>query len=147
MSAYLARLKHLENEKNSRYTPDSEPSKPSKVPFEPFEGTGTGHIEKKIIDDVEIVTPLEPSEIAKPETLQDRQRESRRQKVIAMLDAAPDLQRAIHVDDSSDPHNIILCVAVRHPTRATCEMLISRDKYDPFALLELLMQHETQNVH
>lgn len=50
MSAYLARLKQLENGKNSRYTLNSEPSKPSKVPFEPFEGTGTGHIEKKIID-------------------------------------------------------------------------------------------------
>ncbi len=53
MSAYLARLKQLECIKNSHYVPDSEPSKPSKVPFEPFEpfeGTGTGHIEKKIID-------------------------------------------------------------------------------------------------
>jgi len=49
MSAYLAKLKQLENEKNSRYAPNSEPSKPSKVPFEPFEGTGAGHIEKKNI--------------------------------------------------------------------------------------------------
>lgn len=78
---------------------------------------------------------------SKSETLLDRQREARRQKVIAMLEAAPDLPRAIHVDDSSDPHNIIVCVAVRHPTGATCEMLIDRDKYDPFALLGLLMRH------
>jgi len=49
MSAYLAKLKQLESEKYSHYVPDSEPSKPSKVPFEPFEGTGTGHIEKKNI--------------------------------------------------------------------------------------------------
>ncbi len=106
------------------------------------------------------VSPIHPPSVAtvasvnvatetdgKPVTLLDRQREARRQKVIAMLDTAPELPRAIHVDDSSDPHNIILCVAVRHPTRATCEMLIPKAKYDPFALLELLMQHETQNAH
>lgn len=50
MSAYLARLKQFENEKNSHYVPDSEPSKPTKAPFDPFEGTGTEHNEKKIID-------------------------------------------------------------------------------------------------
>ncbi len=141
MSAYLAKLKQLENEKNSHNVPDSEPSKPSKAPFEPFEGTGTGHLEKKIIDDVEIVAPLESSEITQPETLLDKQREARRQKVIAMLDAAPDLPRAIHADDSSDPYNIILCVAVRHPTAATSEMHIPKARYDPWALLELLMRH------
>ena len=98
-------------------------------------------------DEAAIIAPPEPSEIDKPETLQDRKQEARRQKVIAMLDTAPNMPRAIHVDDSSDLHNIILCVAVRHPTRATCEMLIPKAKYDPFALLELLMQHETQNAH
>ena len=51
MSAYLARLKQIEREKNSIYTPDTVPSKPSKAPFEPFEGTCLAHIEKKLIDD------------------------------------------------------------------------------------------------
>lgn len=92
-----------------------------------------------------LVTSVTPEKtttaIAKPETLLDRQREARRQKVIAMLEAAPALPRAIYVDDSSDPHNIIVCVAVRHPIGATCEMLIPRDKYDPWALLELLQRH------
>lgn len=92
-----------------------------------------------------LVTSVTPEKtttaIAKPETLQDRQREMRRQKVIAMLKAAPDLLRAIDVDDSSDPYNIIVCVAVRYPTAATCEMLIPKAKYDPLALLELLMRH------
>lgn len=75
------------------------------------------------------------------ELQREAQQEIRRQKVIAMLDTAPDLPRAIHVDDSSDPHNIIVCVAVRNPSKATCEMLIPRDKYNPWVLLELLMRH------
>jgi hypothetical protein len=79
--------------------------------------------------------------IAKPETLQDRQREARRQKVIAMLVAAPETKRAVYVDAESDPSNVILAVAVRHPTPATCEMLIPKSKYDPWRLLELIERH------
>ncbi len=139
MSAYLARLKELESEKNSHYVPDSEPTKPSKAPFVGFDGTGTGHIEKKIIA-VEIIAPPVPSEIAKPETLQDRRREARRQKVIAMLEAVPGTQRAIYADTDSDPHNVILTVAVR-ACQQTCEMLIPKAKYDPWKLLELIERH------
>ena len=131
MSAYLTRLKQLEDEKNSRYVPNSEPSKPSKVPFEPFEGTGAGHIEKNISDN---------GSQQKPETLQDRQRETRRQKVIAMLEAAPGTQRAIYTDTESDPHNVILAVAVR-ACQQTCELLIPKAKYDPWRLLELVERH------
>jgi len=126
MSAYLAKLKRLENENKSINVPYIEPSKPSKVPFEPFEGTDTGHIEKK--------------NIAKPETLQDRQREARRLKVIAMLDAAPGTQRAIYTDTTSDPLNVILTVAVR-ACQQTCELLIPKAKYDPWRLLELIERH------
>ena len=145
MSAYLARLKQIENEKNSHYVPDSEPTKPSKAPFVGFDGTGSTHIEKKIIDDVEIIAPPVPSEIAKPETLHDRQRETRRQKVIAMLEAAPETQRAIYTDTASDPHNVILTMAVRN--LETCEMLIPKAKYDPWRLLALIEQYGAQNVH
>ena len=77
---------------------------------------------------------------SKPETLLDRQREARRQKVIAMLNAAPDTQRAIYTDTDSDPHNVILTVAVR-ACNQTCEMLIPKDKYDPWRLLELIERH------
>lgn len=76
----------------------------------------------------------------KPETLLDRQREARRQKVISMLKAAPDTQRAIYVDTDSDPQNVILAVAVR-ACQQTCEMLIPKAKYDPWKLLELIEQH------
>ncbi|KXS33200.1 MAG: Uncharacterized protein AWT59_0633 [Candidatus Gallionella acididurans] len=85
--------------------------------------------------------------IAKPETLQDRQREARRQKVIAMLEATPGTQRAIYVDDASDPANIIVTVAVRHPTGATCEMLVSKAGCDAWQLLELIERHGAKNVH
>jgi hypothetical protein len=75
----------------------------------------------------------------KPETLQDRQREARRQKVLTMLESTPGTQRAIYIDIDSDPHNVILTVAVRN--LATCEMLIPKTKYDPWRLLELIEQH------
>lgn len=63
--------------------------------------------------------------------------EARRQKVIAMLNAAPDTKRAIFADTESDPHNIVLTVAVR-ACQQTCELLIPKSKYDPWRLLELI---------
>lgn len=84
----------------------------------------------------ELVQQLRQS---KTEILAELQRETRRQKVIAMLEAAPGTQRAIYTDTDSDPHNVILAIAVRHV--ATCEMLISKAKYDPWQLLELIERH------
>ncbi len=88
-----------------------------------------------------LVTPVTPEKtttaIAKPETLQDRQREVRRQKVIAMLEVTPDTQRAIYPDTDSDPHNVILAIAVRS-CQQTCELLIPKAQYDPWRLLELI---------
>ena len=77
---------------------------------------------------------------SKPETLEYQQQEARRQKVLAMLEAAPDTQRAIHTDTDSDPHNVILTVGVRN--LATCEMLVPKAKYDPWRLLELVERHK-----
>ena len=77
---------------------------------------------------------------SKAEILTELQREARRQKVIAMLEAVPDTQRAIYADTDSDPHNVILTVAVR-ACQQTCEMLIPKAKYDPWRLLELIERH------
>lgn len=81
---------------------------------------------------------------SKAEILTELQREARaewrRQKVIAMLEAIPDTQRAIYADTDSDPHNVILTVAVR-ACQQTCEMLIPKAKYDPRKLLELVERH------
>ncbi len=96
-----------------------------------------------------LVTPVTPEKtttaIAKPETLLDRQREARRQKVIAMLESTLGTQRAIYTDTDSDPNNVILAIAVRNV--ATCEMQIPKAKYDPWRLLELIEKQEVKHVH
>lgn len=50
MSAYLAKLKQIENLKNSHCAPCIEPTKPTKVPSDPFGGKNRGCIEEKFID-------------------------------------------------------------------------------------------------
>jgi hypothetical protein len=50
MNTYLDRLKQLDDEKFSRHTPDIEPTKPTKAPSVSFVSTGTGHIEKNLIE-------------------------------------------------------------------------------------------------
>lgn len=89
-----------------------------------------------------LVTPVTPKKtttaIAKPETLQDRQREARRQKVIAMLEAAPGTRYAVLVTDAStDP--VVVAVGIREI--ATFEMEIPHKYYDGMALLELIEKH------
>lgn len=64
-----------------------------------------------------------------------------------MLNAAPGTQRAIYADTDSDPHNVILAVAVRYPAGATCEMRIPKAKYDPWRLLELIERTGTDTTH
>lgn len=77
---------------------------------------------------------------SKAEILAELQREARRRKVIAMLEAAPGTQRAIYTDTDTDPRNVILTVAVR-ACQQTCELLIPKAKYDPWRLLELVERH------
>jgi hypothetical protein len=89
----------------------------------------------------ELVQQLKQS---KAEILTELRREARRQKVLAMLEAAPGTMRAVYPDTDSDPHNVILTVAVRHV--ATCEMLIDKATYDPWRLLELVERHG-QSIH
>ena len=78
----------------------------------------------------------------KPETLLDRQREARRQKVIAMLEAHPEIRRAILTEINGE--NVIVTIALRHV--ATFEMLIPKARYDPWALLELI-ERQGQTTH
>ncbi|MBI2778375.1 MAG: hypothetical protein HYX62_01095 [Gammaproteobacteria bacterium] len=81
----------------------------------------------------EMVQQLKQS---KTEILAELQRETRRQKVITLLEETPDIQRAFYADTDSDPHNVILAIAIRHV--ATLEMLIDKAKYDPWRLLALI---------
>ena len=96
-------------------------------------------------------TPIHPPSVAtvatvnvatetdgKPKTLLDRQREARRQKVIAMLEAAPGTRYAVLVTDAStDP--VVVAVGIREI--ATFEMEIPHKYYDGMALLELIEKH------
>ena len=97
------------------------------------------------------VSPIHPPSVAtvasvnvatetdgKPVTLLDRQREARRQKVIAMLEAAPGTRYAVLVTDAStDP--VVVAVGIREI--ATFEMEIPHKYYDGMALLELIEKH------
>jgi len=73
------------------------------------------------------------------ELTSDTQQNARRQKVLAMLEENSNKQRAVYADTESDQDNVILAIAVRH--LATYEMLIPKEKYDPFRLLALIEQH------
>ena len=81
---------------------------------------------------------------SKAEILTELQREARtewrRKKVIAMLEAAPGKERAIYTDTDSDPHNVIIAIAVR-ACQQTCEMLIPKAKYAPWRLLEFIERY------
>lgn len=68
--------------------------------------------------------------------------ETRRQKVLELLEAAPENQRAILTDIHSDPDQVILTIAVRHV--AVAEMMVPKSRYDPFLILELVEQYGTQ---
>ena len=78
----------------------------------------------------------------KPAIIAELKRESRRLKVLAILVANPDSQRAIITDQDSDPDNVILTIAIRE--KYTFEMYIPKDKYDAFSLLELIEKGSLQ---
>jgi TubC N-terminal docking domain len=85
----------------------------------------------------------------KPEILAalrlEQQREARREKVLAMLAADPDMKRAIYVDTDNDPENAILAIAIRHA--ATFEMQLPRANFDPWQLLALIDKTGVDEVH
>ncbi len=83
--------------------------------------------------------------LGKPEILcalnrEEKARETRREKVLAMLEADPRALRAMCTDVQSDPNNVILTVAIRG--KATCEMYVAKKRFDPFQLLSLVETSE-----
>ncbi len=90
----------------------------------------------------EIVRQLK---LGKPEILcalnrEEKARETRREKVLAMLEADPRALRAMCTDVQSDPNNVILTIAIRG--KATCEMYVAKKRFDPFQLLSLVETSE-----
>ena len=80
-----------------------------------------------------------PSVAEQGDALPDPAAEARRQRVLAMLAANPGARYALVTDTEGDPEAVILALAIRG--RATCELRIPRDRYDPFLLLDLLDKH------
>jgi len=85
--------------------------------------------------------------LGKPEILsalgrEEKARAIRREKVLAMLEANPESLRALYTDTQSDLNNVILTVAIRG--MATCEMYVSKKKFDAFQLLALIEASEQQ---
>ena len=72
----------------------------------------------------------------KPEILKELQAENRRQKILSMLADNPGKKRTYTTDTTTDPDNVILTVGIRGV--ATFEMLIPKDNYDPFLLIEMI---------
>lgn len=63
-------------------------------------------------------------------------RKERCEKVLQMLAENPNIQRAFLTDTRSDSNSVILTFAIRD--QYTFEMMIPREKYDAFLLLELM---------
>lgn len=85
--------------------------------------------------------------LGKPEILsalgrEEKARAIRREKVLAMPEANPESLRALYTDTQSDLNNVILTVAIRG--MATCEMYVSKKKFDAFQLLALIEASEQQ---
>jgi hypothetical protein len=72
-----------------------------------------------------------------PQALADPAQERRRLTALEMLRRHPEITRAVVVDGDADPVRVAL--AIRNV--GTCELLIPRDRWDPFRFLELLDKH------
>lgn len=72
----------------------------------------------------------------KPATVEDIELEGRRAMVLAMLDDRPGIQRAFVTDTESNPDSVILTMAIRN--QYSFEMLIPKQKYYPFEILEVI---------
>jgi hypothetical protein len=83
-------------------------------------------------------------EAANDDTRPDPTAEARRQRVLAMLAEHPEARYAVLTDTHADPDAVLLTLAIRR--RATCELRIPRDRYDPFLLLDLIERHSA-TVH
>ena len=73
------------------------------------------------------------------DSLPDTSTEARRQRVLSLLAAHPETRYAVVTDLKSDPDAVLVSFAIRG--QATCELTISREKWDGVLFLELLEKH------
>lgn len=89
---------------------------------------------------------LKAAQQAKPRAL-DARAESRRQRVLALLAERPERKRAMVTDpdDPAHPGDVVLTIALRTDDGpVTAELLLPRDRYDPFLLLDLFDRYSRQ---
>ena len=72
----------------------------------------------------------------KPAVLAELKREERRKKILNMLADKPSSQRTVIADLDSNFDNVILTIAIKD--QYMFEMLVPKNKYDPFMILELI---------
>jgi len=63
----------------------------------------------------------------------------RQVKVLEILEQNAGIQRAIYTDTTSNEHYVTLAIAILG--YATCEVRISKERYDPFQLLDLIEKY------
>jgi len=88
--------------------------------------------------DQSVVVTFDPERARRAVERIEAERERRRQDVLALLAATPEIGHAWLTDDKGDADYVILAVAIRDV--GTAELTIARDRYDGFKLLRLLEQ-------
>ena len=72
-----------------------------------------------------------------PDSASSSPADERIEKMVAKLEADPDLRYAMATD--ADPYAVILTLAIRG--KGACELRIPKSRCDAFALLELIEEH------
>ena len=87
----------------------------------------------------ELLNELRTASDGAYDALPDAAAEARRQRVLVTLRERPTVRYAVVTDTESDPDTVIVALAIRG--RATCELLIPRDRYDGALLLDIIDRH------
>jgi hypothetical protein len=108
-------------------------SKSSKSPSAGFEGP---HPEVSESCEPPVVVAFDPERTRRAVERIEAERERRRQKVLAILNADPSLRYAWAIHEEGSPDFVIVAVAIRDT--GTAELSIERGKFDQGALAALL---------
>jgi hypothetical protein len=87
----------------------------------------------------EIMNELRVASDGAYDALPHAEAKARRQRVLVMLREHPTARYAVVTETKGDPDAVIVALAIRG--RATCELLIPRDRYDGALLMDLIERH------
>lgn len=76
---------------------------------------------------------------------EEEKREARLRYALEILYADPNAKHVVTADTESEENDVILVIAIRGI--AVFEMKISKDKYDPFKIMELVQNDPSHQVH